>query len=147
MLMYGMKTLAICLSFIFLGLNYAASSSSPPAEDGQLFVDVVEFKFAKNYYELISADENTFVVIERIDTVQDRSSDIPTGGYSANNKSGLLKLFMKANDRRRYENILTPSDIVTNGSQGLAVPAGYTLEALSTEGVSKAIISYRVFRQ
>ena len=146
MLMYGMKTLAICLSFIFLGLNYAVSSSSPPAEDGQLFVDVVEFKFAKNYYELISADENTFVVIERIDTVQDRSAD-STGKYSANNKSGLLKLFMKASDRRRYENILTPSDIVANGSQGLAVPAGYTLEALSTDGVSKAIISYRVYRQ
>ena len=146
MLMYGMKTLAICLSFIFLGLNYAASNSSPPAEDGQLFVDVVEFKFAKNYYELISADENTFVVIERIDTIQDRSTD-STGEYSANNKSGLLKLFMKAGDRRRYENILAPSDIVGNGSQGLAVPAGYTLEALSTEGVSKAIISYRVYRQ
>ena len=146
MLMYGMKTLAICLSFIFLGLNYAASSSSPPAEDGQLFVDVVEFKFAKNYYQLISADENTFVVIERIDAVQDRSTD-STGEYSANNKSGLLKLFMKASDRRRYENILAPSDIVGNGSQGLAVPAGYTLEALSTDGVSKAIVSYRVYRQ
>ena len=146
MLMYGMKTLAICLSFIFLGLNYAASSSSPPAEDGQLFVDVVEFKFAKNYYELISVDENTFVVIERIDTIQDRSTD-STGEYSANNKSGLLKLFMKAGDRRRYENILATSDIVGNVSQGLSVPCGYNLEGLRTKCVSKAIISYRVYRQ
>jgi hypothetical protein len=54
---------------------------------------------------------------------------------------------MKSNDRRRYENMLNPFDIIGNASQGLAVPAGYTLEALSTEGVSKAIVSYRVFRQ
>jgi|GEM_PF-3669320 hypothetical protein len=146
MLGYGMKILVICLSFL-LGLSYATSSASQTSDSGQLFVDVVEFKFANNYYDLISADENTFVVIERIDVIQDRSSHAATGEYYANNKGGLLNLFMKANDRRRYETILTPADIVANGSQGLAIPAGYTLEAQSTEGVNKAIVSYRVYSQ
>jgi len=146
MLRYGMRTLAICLSF-FLGLSYAASSSSPHAESGQLVVDVVDFKFANNYYELVSADENTFVVIERIDVIHNHSPNLTDGLYSAHDKHALLQFFVKANNKRRYENVLSHSDIVSNGSLGLTILPGYTLEALNPTGADRAIISYRIFSQ
>ncbi|MBC8369610.1 MAG: hypothetical protein H8E25_06405 [Planctomycetes bacterium] len=143
-----MRTLLAFSLFFILGLGYAASNSSPVAESGRLHVEVIDLKFANNYYELLSPDDDTFFVVERIDAVvHDRTSNFPSGFFDAKTSGGSLRFFMKTSGKKRYENALVSSEVVSNGAQGLAIPSGYTLVAHNPNGANKAIISYRVYYQ
>lgn len=146
MLKYGMRILAICLSLV-LGLNYVASNSAPIAESGQLSVAVIDLKFVNNYFELLTPDEGTFIVIERIDAINKHAKKSPMGYYSANNKSGELEFYVQRVGKRRYGNPLTTTDLVAGGAQGIAITAGFTLEALNPTGADTVILSYRTYRQ
>lgn len=141
-----MRTLAICLSLV-LGLNYLASNSAPLAKSGQLSVAVIDLKFVNNYYELLTPDEGTFIIVERIDSINEHAKNSSMGYYSANNKSGGLEFYIQRHNKRRYGNMLTAKDLVENGAQGMAIADGFTLEALNPNGSNTVIISYRTYSQ
>ena len=139
-----MRILAICLSLI-LGLNYVASNSGPVAKSGQLSVVVIDLKFVNNYFELLTPDEGTFIVIERVDSINEHARNSAMGYYDANNKSGALEFHIQRENKRRYGNALTAKDLVANGAQGMAIAAGFTLEARNPTGANTVILSYRTY--
>ncbi|MFT7516512.1 MAG: hypothetical protein ACI84O_000293 [Myxococcota bacterium] len=139
-----MRILAICLSLI-LGLNYVASNSGPMAQSGQLSVAVIDLKFVNNYYELLTPDEGTFIVIERIDSINEHAKNTSMGYYDANNKSGALEFYIQREGKRRYGNPLTAKDLVADGAQGMAITGGFTLEARNPSGANAVILSYRIY--
>ena len=146
MLEYGMRTfLSICI-ISALGLSLAPSNSL--SESGKLVVEEVNLKFANKFYPILSPAKGTFIVVERIDAINEISNKTHVSHFSAHDKYGDLELYLQRGDIRRYSNLLYVSDITSmSGSQGIALLPGYTLEAKNPGGANKLIISYRVFSQ